>query len=361
MGEERTIFVSLPGSYAGSTQKYPVLYLTDAQWQFEQTRATVTFLARNGLMPAVIIVGVTNTDRTSDLYATHADFKDNGRTILFPTSGHADRFLEFLEKELIPWTEAKYRTAPLRILAGHSAGGNFALHAMRVRPALFQTIIAASPWLAWDDRNELKQLVPFLAGADVRARTLFFTSGNEGPEMKANLDTLTVALQSRKDQFLRWDSAAYPNETHDSVVLKSYYDALRMVFAGWSYPRDPQSGSMKDSLDDLKAHYAKLGDRLGFPLVPPEGAVNQLGYQYLQQEDLNASLAVFRYNAEQYPGSPNVWDSLGDALDRAGKKDEALASYRKAVSLAEANGDPNLKAFRDNLARFAGQTKSDAK
>jgi predicted alpha/beta superfamily hydrolase len=182
-------------------------------------------------MPAVIIVGVTNTDRTSDLYATHADFKDNGRTILFPTSGHADRFLEFLEKELIPWTEAKYRTAPLRILAGHSAGGNFALHAMRVRPALFQTIIAASPWLAWDDRNELKQLVPFLAGADVRARTLFFTSGNEGPEMKANLDTLTVALQSRKDQFLRWDSAAYPNETHDSVVLKSYYDALRMVFA----------------------------------------------------------------------------------------------------------------------------------
>ena len=67
------------------------------------------------------------------------------------------KFLEFIEKELIPWTEATYRTVPFRMLAGHSAGGNFALHAMRMKPTLFQAIIAASPWLAWDDRRELQQ------------------------------------------------------------------------------------------------------------------------------------------------------------------------------------------------------------
>ena len=53
----------------------------------------------------MIIVGVTHPDRTRDLYATRADFKHNGRTIPFPNSGNADRFLEFFEKELIPWTE----------------------------------------------------------------------------------------------------------------------------------------------------------------------------------------------------------------------------------------------------------------
>jgi predicted alpha/beta superfamily hydrolase len=359
MGEERTILVSLPESYGWSAQKYPVLYLTDAQWQFEQTRASAAFLARNGMMPEIIIIGVTSTDRTSDLYATRADFKDRDRIILFPASGHADRFLDFMEKELIPWSDAKYRTAPLRILAGHSAGGNFALHVMRVKPTLFQTIIAASPWLAWDERNELKQLLPFLASSDVRARTLFFTSADEGPEMKTNIEALTLALHARKDAFLRWDSVRYPNESHDSAVLKSYYDAFRMIFAGWSYPRDPESGLLAGSLDDLKSYYAKLGERLGFPLVPPEATVNELGYQFLQTGRLDDSLTVFRFNRDLNPTSANVWDSLGDALDHSGKMDDALASYRKAVSLAEANGDPNISEFRKHVARLRAQPKSD--
>jgi uncharacterized protein len=144
LGEERTVLVSLPQSYAHSVRRYPVLYLTDAQWHFDHTRSTAAFLARNGLIPEIIVVGVTNIDRTRDLYATRADFKQNGRTIPFPTSGNADHFLEFIEKELIPWTEASYRTTPLRMLAGHSAGGNFALHAMCVKPQLFQVVIAAS-------------------------------------------------------------------------------------------------------------------------------------------------------------------------------------------------------------------------
>ena len=361
LGEERTVFVSLPESYAHGVQKYPVVYLTDAQFEFDHTRTTAAFLARNGLIPEIIIVAVTNTDRTRDLYATRADFKLSGRTIPFPNSGNADQFLEFFEKELIPRTEANYRTAPLRILAGHSAGGNFALHAARVRPELFQAIIVASPWLGWDDRKELKQLVPFLASTDAKVRTLFFTSGNEGPYMEADLDALNGALRARKDNSLRWDRAAYPNETHETVSLKSYYDGLRMLFAGWDYPRDPQTNFLKGSLGDVKAHYAKVGERLGYALVPPENTVNELGYQYLQMKDVEASLATFRYNAELYPQDANVWDSLGDGLDSAGKKDEALASYNKAVRLAEANGDPNLETFRKHAARLGGATKPDPK
>jgi predicted alpha/beta superfamily hydrolase len=359
LGEERTVFVSLPGSYKRSVQKYPVLYLTDAQWQFDQTRSTAVFLARNGLLPEMIIVAVTNTDRTRDLYASRADFKQNGRTIPFPTSGNADRFLEFFEKELIPWTEATYRTAPLRILAGHSAGGNFALHTMRVRPELFQAVIAASPWLGWDNRKELKELVPFLASADVKARALFFTCGDEGSDMKADLDALSSALRARKNTSLRWDSVIYPNETHDSVVIKSYYDGFRAIFAGWSVPRDPQTNFLKGSLDDVKTHYARFGERLGFALLPPQAVVNELGYQHLRMKELDAAAAAFRYNAELYPQSANVWDSLGDALDATGKKVEALTSYRKAVSLAEANGDPNLETFKKQVARLAGATKPD--
>ena len=359
LGEERTVFVSLPASYARSTQRYPVLYLTDALWQFEQTRSTANFLARNGLIPEMIIVGVANTDRTRDLYATRADFKQNGRTIPFPTSGNADQFLEFFEKELIPWVESRYRTMPLRILAGHSAGGNFAMHTMRMRPGLFQAVIAASPWLSWDDNKELKALEPFLAGPDVQARALFFTCGGEGAAMNANLDALTNTLRGRKNDLLRWDSATYPNETHDSVVIKSYFDGLRAIFDGWSAPRDPQTTLLTGSLDQLKTHYAKFGERLGAAMPAPEGIVNELGYQLLQLKEFDASIAAFRFNVDRYPQSANGWDSLGDGLDGAGKKEEALASYRKAVSLAEASNDPRLESFKKQVSRLAEATKPD--
>ena len=130
LGEDPTIFVALPASYGTGTDRYPVLYLTDAQWQFAQTRTSAEFLARNGLIPEMIIVGITNPDRVHDLYATRADFKQGTRVIPLPTSGNGDQFLEFIAKEMIPWTEKAYRTSGLRIFAGHSAGGLFALHAM---------------------------------------------------------------------------------------------------------------------------------------------------------------------------------------------------------------------------------------
>src|SRR5215472_10270720 len=80
LGEDRNIFVALPVSYAGSDEKYPVLYLTDAQLFFDSTRSTAAFLARERIIPDVIVVGVTNPDRTRDLYATRADFKRDGLT-----------------------------------------------------------------------------------------------------------------------------------------------------------------------------------------------------------------------------------------------------------------------------------------
>jgi len=162
LGEDRTLWVSVPDSYARSAGRYPVLYLTDAEAQFEHTSATAAFLARNGFMPEVIVVGVQNTDRTRDLSPS--------RDPEFPTSGGADRFLEFLETELVPFVESGFRTVPFRIFAGHSAGGNFAFHAMRVRPDLFQAVIAVSPWLVWDKRKELALLTPRCGTSSRRSR-----------------------------------------------------------------------------------------------------------------------------------------------------------------------------------------------
>jgi predicted alpha/beta superfamily hydrolase len=72
LGEERVIFVRTPRQYATTTERYPVLYLTDGEAQFAHTAATVEFLARNARMPEMIVVAIGNTDRTRDLTPTKA-------------------------------------------------------------------------------------------------------------------------------------------------------------------------------------------------------------------------------------------------------------------------------------------------
>lgn len=352
LGEERTLLVSVPEGYGRSTRRYPVLYLTDAETQFLHTSATAAFLARNGFMPDVIVVGVVNTDRVRDLSPS--------RDPQFPTSGGADRFLDFLEKELVPFVEAGYRTAPFRIFAGHSAGGNFAFHAMRVRPELFQAVVAVSPWLVWDKRKELALLAPFLAGDGVKTRALFFTSGDEGREMKEVLEAVTSALKTSAAKGLRWGSASFPAENHGSVVLPSHYAALRMIFDGWSLPVDPETERIVATLDEVKKRYADLSERLGFPVTAPEAAVNRLGYQALAQKNFPAALAFFRYNAKTYPDSANVYDSLGDALEASGSPEDALTSFTKAAELGEKTGDPNAKAFRANADRLKARLAAQA-
>src|SRR5687767_11622017 len=123
LGEERTILVRTPPGYERNDLRYPILYMTDGDAHLLHTSGTVSFLARNGRMPEMIIVGITNTDRTRDLTPTRVSSMTlpNG-TMQFPTSGGADKFLKFIETELIPQVEAKYRAQPYRVLAGHSFG-----------------------------------------------------------------------------------------------------------------------------------------------------------------------------------------------------------------------------------------------
>ena len=179
LGEERQVVVSTPRGYERGTERYPVLYMTDGNAHLVHTRGTVDFLSRNGLMPDVLIVAIANTDRTRDLTPTRGFGQRLDGTPVPVESGGAPKFLDFVEKELVPFVEAKYRTAPFRIFAGHSLGGLLALDALVERPDLFGASIAASPALGWDHDVILAKVADFLAGRKELRHTLFVTMADE--------------------------------------------------------------------------------------------------------------------------------------------------------------------------------------
>ena len=86
-----------------------------------------------------------------------------------------------------------------------------------------------------------------------------------------------------------------------------------------------------------------------------EYALNSLGYRLLRQGLVELAVPVFEYNAELYPNSANVHDSLGEGLYVAGKLKEALAHYRTSLRIDPLNqsGSARAKAIEAEIAQQA--------
>ena len=76
-----------------------------------------------------------------------------------------------------------------------------------------------------------------------------------------------------------------------------------------------------------------------------------MGYNYLANEEVEMAISVFQENVNRFPNSANVYDSLGEAYEKNGQLDKAETNYAKSVEIAEIKKHPNLKIYKQNLAR----------
>jgi hypothetical protein len=83
-----------------------------------------------------------------------------------------------------------------------------------------------------------------------------------------------------------------------------------------------------------------------------EVPLNRLGYQLLGAKRVEDAVAVFELNAEAYPESWNVWDSLAEGHMTAGRRDLAIKYYEKSVRL-----NPDNHGGREALERLRGEKK----
>ena len=81
----------------------------------------------------------------------------------------------------------------------------------------------------------------------------------------------------------------------------------------------------------------------------PEADINALGYRLLPSNP-GGALAVFRINTMVFPKSANVWDSYGESLASAGRRDEAIAAYKRALEL-----DPGFDSATEALRRLGSR------
>ncbi len=216
--ETRDYVVFLPEHYSSdAARQYPVLYVLDGQSQGEHTAASAALMARIGVMPEIIVVGVSSMDgdrRNRDY--TPPDMPVDSDRPQGP-NGSANRFLAFLEEELVPAVEREYRTQRPRMLAGWSRGGLFVMYSLLAGPAAFDARFAHSPALWRENDRIVVQLESFFNSPAAAEGFLFLSIGaQENAKMMEAFSRTTAILERRAPASLRWRSMQSHGGVHES-------------------------------------------------------------------------------------------------------------------------------------------------
>lgn len=239
-GRHYQLHIAVPGNYAkGTGKRYPVVYVTDAYWDFVKIEAIRGGLVYDKVVPEFIVVGL-------GYAGDNPDYGDLRRWELSPVpfgagaSGHAADFLNTIATEIIPLIEREYRVdSSYRVLAGASLGGLFTLYSMYTRPELFQAYIAATPAVVLGNDWLLNYEAAYVkSGRPLPARLYVTGGGNESPGFLAGIKRFNDRLTGRKPAGLAYDFRIIDGERHAGMQFESYVRGLRFAFA----PLAPESG-----------------------------------------------------------------------------------------------------------------------
>lgn len=354
LGEDRPYWVYLPASYEDTEytlQDYPVLYILDGDIHFHSATGVINFMSAgmNIQIPEFIVIAIPNTDRTKDLTPTHSITDFEGKEVNhFETSGGADSFLKFIEEELFPEIESKYRTRPFRVLVGHSFGGLLALHTLLEKPDLFQAHIAIDPSVWWDNEVLTQKAKRLLSeGHKLKGNTYISLANNyykhlDDPSMIMNMNKVFIsALEPFESSEFKLKSQYFDKEDHSSVPLLSLYYGLLYIFEDYRLMSQEIIG--QPSL--LKTHFEKASEKLGFEFKAPEKFIEWAGYYFIHDsEDVDKALQAFYINASHYPESYRVYMNLAEAYVIKEDTPLAIKNYKKAIELKS-----DLQKLKDRL------------
>ncbi len=240
MGEKRIINIYLPEGYnVNDSIKYPVIYLIDgsADEDFIHVAGLVQFSTFEWVnqIPKSIVVGIATVDRQRDLTFQSTIEEQRKR---FPKTGHSDKFIAFIEKELQPFMASKYKAGTDKTLIGQSLGGFFATDVLLKKPELFNRYIIISPSLWWDNGSLLNFDSKLLSEGFHRQTDVYVGVGKEGltptdpprvMEVDANL--LVDKLKASKNQSVKVVFDYLPLENHATIMHQALMNAFRMLYA----------------------------------------------------------------------------------------------------------------------------------
>ncbi len=144
------IKVGLPENYSPETQTYAAIYVLDGKENFDFVAENCKKISSDFSTSNVLVISIGNGNNRVDDY-TPSKTKEGG--------GGAEKYMQFIEHELIPVIESEYAVDTLRssrTILGHSFGGLLGAYAFTNHNTVFGNYILLSPSIWYDNEIMLK-------------------------------------------------------------------------------------------------------------------------------------------------------------------------------------------------------------
>lgn len=239
LSEKRIVNIYLPEGYnQNDTIKYPVTYLLDgsADEDFIHVVGLFQFNSFSWInrVPKSIVVGIANIDRKRDFTYQTTIEEDKKRYL---TCGKSANFISFIENELQPFIEKKYKTNNSKTIIGQSLGGLLATEIVLKKPNLFNKYIIISPSLWWNNGSLLNEESEIYQANFKDKIDIYIGVGKEGlapskiphvMEVDANL--LSEKLKSTKSKNVKVSFDYLPQEDHATITHQAIFNAMRILY-----------------------------------------------------------------------------------------------------------------------------------
>lgn len=234
LNEKRILNIYLPEGYnPKDTIRYPVIYLLDgsADEDFIHIVGLVQFNSFEWVnqVPKSLVVGIATVDRRRDFTFPTTVSEDKSAN---PTSGHSNRFISFIEKELQPYIQEKYMTSSSKTIIGQSLGGLLATEILFKKPELFNKYIIVSPSLWWDNGSLLNQPL-----ARFEHKDIYIGVGKEGlaptkiPRvMEVDANVLADKIKNLKNRNVNVYFDYLPLENHATIMHQAVFNSFRLFY-----------------------------------------------------------------------------------------------------------------------------------
>ncbi|MBX9575642.1 MAG: prolyl oligopeptidase family serine peptidase [Caulobacteraceae bacterium] len=242
-GRAYQVFVQLPASYEASPdRRYPVVYVTDADYAFPVIRQISRRVNLNGpVIEEFILVGLSYARGEDGVVSRNRDYTPtaNGprRSRAMVHGGGAD-YQAYLKSQVLPYVDERFRTDPSRrILLGHSYGGLLAAQILFSEPELFSGYGLGSPSL-WFDRRHIfgREQAYAERRRDLPAEVYMYVGDFEVPgtsprntddvDMVSDVRALERTLKDRDYAGLTVRAEVLNDEDHLTVAPRGFTHAL---------------------------------------------------------------------------------------------------------------------------------------
>ena len=350
--EDRPIIISLPIGYENNEYNYPVLYLLDGLGNIKHQVGTVELLTESGIVPPMIIVALESLDRARDLTPSNAGQDAYAGTDTdIPQSGGAPKFLQFLERELIPYVESNFRTHPYRLIEGHSFGGLFSTYVLMNKPELFNAFIIQAPALWWNKEEMTGQAKEFFKSNVSLAKSVYFgTGGAEGWGMRQELVRFVDVIKQNTPKNFRWKHEEIPgDEAHDDSRLLLNYYGLKFVFSDLKASEDLQKKYSDEAF--LKGEQ-NLTEKYGENARRPASDYVKIIIELLNEENNLGAITVYKRGAEAYPKYIQFLNNLAALYEKTNQIDKAIETYQSAIKVSKKLKLGNEEGYQREIERL---------